>query len=92
MGEELEPQGSPDVLAPVPEVHGEIVPPAISTKVPGYEARFPVRPADRPDQRLDPRFRQALLKIEVSGGVADEWVNHSPLLSTCIVPQVIRLS
>lgn len=48
--------------------------------VPGEEPRFPVRPADRPDQRLDPGFFQALLEIEVSGRMADEWVNHFPLL------------
>jgi hypothetical protein len=72
----LEAKRPPDVLAPVPEVHGEVVSPKISAKVALNEPPLPVRPADRPDQRLDPCLSEALLEIQVSGRMAHDWVDQ----------------
>lgn len=79
---DLEAERPPDVLAPVTEVHGEVVPSGLSPKIPAHEPLFAVRPADRPDQRFDPRLPEALLEVQLSGRMADDWVDHaSPFLS-----------
>jgi hypothetical protein len=72
----LEPEGPPDVFAPVAEVHGEVVSPGIAAKIPSDDPSLAVGPADRPDQRLDPGLSEALLQIQVSGRMAHDWVDQ----------------
>lgn len=72
----LEPEGPPNVFAPVAEIHREVVSPGIAAKIPSNEPLLPVGPVDRPDQRLDPRLSEALLEIQVSGRMSHDWMDH----------------
>src|SRR6266480_2217981 len=79
----LEAEGLPDVVAAVSEVHvtgGDAVAARGTSKQPVPQAAFPLRPADRPDQRLLLRFAKALLHVEVSGGVIDHRGYHGIML------------
>src|SRR2546426_299494 len=79
----LEAEGLPDVLAAVSEVDvtgGDGIAARGTSKQPVPQAAFPLRPADRPDQRLLLRFAKALLHVEVSGGVIDHRSYHGIML------------
>src|SRR5437763_10643620 len=83
MEEVLEAEGLPDVLAPITEVHvtgGDAVAARRASKEPVPQAPLPVRPADRPDQRLLLRLAKALLHVEVSGGVVRHRRDHGSML------------